>query len=145
VARDPKEGPDTGGGGLGDEGDRVGRPEGADDEARAARGRPSGDGAPAEEQRTRTPTSAQVGRIAVLLLAALFGVFALVNSHPVGFSWILGETRVQQDAAGDVTGGGVPLIVLLLVSFILGATLGGWWTWQAGRTRRRGRDDARQE
>jgi uncharacterized integral membrane protein len=144
VARDPKEGPDTGGGGLGDGEGRAGRPSGADDEGGAASRRPSGEGAPAAEQRARTPTSAQVGRIAVLLLAALFGVFALVNSHPVGFSWILGETRVHQDAAGAVTGG-VPLIVLLLVSFILGATLGGWWTWQAGRTRRRGRDDVGQE
>ena len=88
---------------------------------------------------TRTPTAARVGRIAVLLLAVLFGVFALVNSQSVDFSWILGETTVESDATGETTGG-IPLIVLLFVSFILGAALGGWWTWQAGRTRQRRRD-----
>jgi uncharacterized integral membrane protein len=88
---------------------------------------------------SRTSTSARVGRIAVLFVAVLFGVFALVNSQPVDFSWIFGETTVEPGATGETTGG-IPLIVLLLVSFILGAALGGWWTWQAARTRQRRRD-----
>jgi uncharacterized integral membrane protein len=87
----------------------------------------------------RTPRI-RAGQIAVLLLAVVFGVFALVNSHPVGFSWVFGESQVSRDASGEVSGG-VPLIVLLLVSFILGAGLGGWWTWQAGRARRRAEDE----
>jgi uncharacterized integral membrane protein len=90
------------------------------------------DGASGERRAPRI----RAGQIAVLLLAVVFGVFALVNSHPVRFSWLFGETRVTRDAAGEASGG-VPLIVLLLVSFIVGAGLGGWWTWQAGRTRRR--------
>lgn len=82
-----------------------------------------------------------VGRVLVLLVAVLFAIFALANSQPVDFSWVFGETQVQRDAAGEVSSGGVPLIVLLLVAFIVGATLGGWWTWQAGRGRRRRHDE----
>jgi uncharacterized integral membrane protein len=97
--------------------------------------RPRGTAADGASDPGRRP-GIRAGQIAVLFLAVLFGVFALVNSHPVRFSWLFGETLVERDAAGEVTGG-VPLIVLLLLSFILGAGLGGWWTWQAGRARRR--------
>jgi uncharacterized integral membrane protein len=92
------------------------------------------------EGKGRTPTGTRVAQVVVLAIAALFAVFALVNSQPVDFSWVFGETRVTRDAAGEVSSGGVPLIVLLLVAFILGAGLGGWWTWQAARSRRQARD-----
>jgi uncharacterized integral membrane protein len=88
------------------------------------------------EQRS-VPTSVRVAQAAVLLLAVLFGVFALVNSQPVDFSWVFGETQVERDASGEVASGGIPLIVLLLVSFILGAVLGGWWVGTATRARQR--------
>jgi uncharacterized integral membrane protein len=97
------------------------------------------DGTDGEEARP-IPTATLVARGTVVLLAVLFGVFALVNSQPVGFSWLFGETEVERDATGQVVAGGVPLIVLLLVSFILGAALGGWWTWEATRARRQRRD-----
>jgi uncharacterized integral membrane protein len=105
----------------------------ADDDREDTRSRgAAADGASEPGRRPRI----RAGQVAVLFLAVVFGVFALVNSHPVRFSWLFGETLVTRDASGEVSGG-VPLIVLLLVSFILGAGLGGWWTWQAGRTRRR--------
>jgi uncharacterized integral membrane protein len=127
VARDRDDGPPAEpDGGLAD-GSR------ADDDRADTRPRgATADGASEPDRRPRI----RAGQVAVLFLAVLFGVFALVNSHPVRFSWLFGETVVERDAAGEVTGG-VPLIVLLLLSFILGAGLGGWWTWQAGRARRR--------
>jgi uncharacterized integral membrane protein len=103
--------------------------------------RPQGGPADGASEEGRTPRI-RAGQVAVLLLAVVFGVFALVNSHSVGFSWVFGETQVTRDATGEVSGG-VPLIVLLLVSFIIGAGLGGWWTWQAGRTRRRAEEERR--
>jgi uncharacterized integral membrane protein len=128
VAGDPDEGADDRQSGLAD---ARGGAEGAP---------PPHEGQPREATGGRRPTRARVGQIAVLLITVLFGVFALANSQPVSFSWLFGETQVTRDATGSVTGGGVPLIVLLLVSFILGAGLGGWWTWQAGRSRQRHRD-----
>jgi uncharacterized integral membrane protein len=134
VARDRDEGsPAQPDGGLSQERSREDR--GREDTPPG--GGPSGD----TGEQGRSPRI-RAGQVAVLLLAVIFGVFALVNSHAVRFSWVFGETQVTRDATGEVSGG-VPLIVLLLVSFILGAGLGGWWTWQAGRTRRRaeeGRD-----
>jgi uncharacterized integral membrane protein len=96
----------------------------------------AGEGAAGADERS-VPTSVRVAQAAVLLLAVLFGVFALVNSQPVDFSWVFGETRVERAATGEVASGGIPLIVLLLVSFILGAVLGGWWVNAAARARHR--------
>jgi uncharacterized integral membrane protein len=128
VARDRDDGsPGEPDGGLADGSSRA-------DGDRADTG-PRGAAADGASEPGRRPRI-RAGQVAVLFLAVLFGVFALVNSHPVRFSWLFGETVVERDAAGEVTGG-VPLIVLLLLSFILGAGLGGWWTWQAGRARRR--------
>jgi uncharacterized integral membrane protein len=127
VARERDEGPPgEREGGLARGGSREGRD---GEEARRPGERAEGPGEPARKPRIGA------GQVAVLLLALVFGIFALVNSHPVRFSWLFGETQVTRDASGEVSGG-VPLIVLLLVSFILGAGLGGWWTWHAGRTRR---------
>jgi uncharacterized integral membrane protein len=57
-----------------------------------------------------------------VVLAALFGVFAVANSQRVDFSWIIGETIASENASGEVTGG-VPLILLLLAAFAVGAAV----------------------
>jgi uncharacterized integral membrane protein len=136
MARDPDEGR-----GLADSGQNrdAGPPTSPDGGQPGRSGAPQGAVDSAAGRWSRTSSSARAGRIAVLFVAVIFGVFALVNSQPVDFSWIFGETTVEPGATGETTGG-VPLIVLLLVSFILGAALGGWWTWQAARTRQRRRD-----
>jgi uncharacterized integral membrane protein len=128
-------GPDDEGTGLAG---RRGRSptEGARGEGEATAGGAAGEEAAGADQRS-VPTSVRVAQGAVLLLAVLFGVFALVNSQPVDFSWVFGETRVERGAGGEVASGGIPLIVLLLVSFILGAVLGGWWVSAATRARHR--------
>ncbi len=109
-----------------------------------ARSTPSGSpqpGTPAgEQERARTPVTQQIGRIVVLVLIVLFGVFAASNAQPVDFSWLFGETRVTE-GPGDTREGGVPLIVLLLISFVMGAAVGGLLAWQGGRHRRRARAD----
>jgi uncharacterized integral membrane protein len=126
-----------------EDGEGVGGADPTDDRERPREDGPDPERTDAIEAAPPVSRATRVGQAAVLLVAVLFGVFALVNSQPVDFSWILGETQVERDAGGEVVAGGVPLIVLLLVSFILGATLGGWWVWQVLRTRRRDRDDAR--
>jgi uncharacterized integral membrane protein len=101
----------------------------------AEEGTPGGEAADTEGR--AVPTSVRAAQAGVLLLAVLFGVFALVNSQPVDFSWVFGETQVERGDGGAVISGGVPLIVLLLLSFILGAALGGWWVSAASKARRR--------
>ena len=68
------------------------------------------------------PFTQQLGRITIVVLAVLFGVFALANSQRVDFSWIFGETTVQEGPTGEVTGG-VPLILLLVGAFAAGAVI----------------------
>lgn len=77
-----------------------------------------GDAAPPVEP--PTPFTQQLGRITIIVLAALFGVFAVANSQRVDFSWVFGETLVQESATGEVTGG-FPLIILLLTAFAVGS------------------------
>lgn len=113
----------------------------------APAGRPRGEPpAPTEHPRDEpppTPLTQQLGRIALVLLAVVFGVFAVANSHPVDFSWLVGETEVVE--AADGTRGGVPLIILLLASFAIGALLGALFEWQLlhRRSRPRRSDDRR--
>lgn len=86
------------------------------------------------------PFAQLVGRVALGLLAVLFVVFAVVNLQPVAFDWIVGRSEpVSQD--GNVHGG-VPLIVLLLGSFAIGAWVGAGFVsrWQRVRTTGRGGD-----
>lgn len=87
--------------------------------------------------RPPVPVTQQIGRVVVFLLAVLFGVFAVANSQSVDFSWIFGGTEVQTAPDGSRVGGGVPLIVLMLGSALVGAGLTWFATWQAGRARRR--------
>lgn len=86
-----------------------------------------------------TPVTQQIGRVVAVLLLVLFIVFALDNAQRVDFSWVLGETQVREDVTG-ATAGGVPLIVLLLASFLVGAVVGAVGVWQARRAGRRGDD-----
>ncbi|MDX1658152.1 MAG: LapA family protein [Nitriliruptorales bacterium] len=74
-------------------------------------------GAPAS-----TPFTQQVGRVVMIVAAVLFGVFAVANVDAVTFNWIFGE-------------GDVPLILLLLVSFGLGALVA--WIAATRKHRRR--------
>jgi len=96
---------------------------------------------PAVPVREPTPLTQQVGRVVIVLLAVLFGVFAVDNNQPVDFSWVFGESRVAPDGTG-----GVPLIVLLVAAAAIGAALGALIEWQflrARRARRAGGDRAR--
>jgi uncharacterized integral membrane protein len=122
--------------GAGDDAAPAGRP--ADGDAAAGPGG-SADGAGSSDTSgaavSRTPFTQQVGRIVLILLAVLFGVFAVANSQVVDFSWVFGETIVRSDAAGETTGG-VPLIVLLVVSLVVGIVLGMLMEWLLLRRRR---------
>ncbi len=88
-----------------------------------------------------TPFTQHLGRFFIVVLAVLFGIFAVANSQPVDFSWVFGETEVRDDPTGPGEIGGVPLIVLLLVTFALGALIGAFTAWQLSRSRRRRGDD----
>jgi uncharacterized integral membrane protein len=68
------------------------------------------------------PFTQQLGRVTIVVLAVLFGVFAVANSQRVDFSWVFGETSVQDGPDGQPRGG-VPLIVLLLGAFVAGAVI----------------------
>lgn len=83
--------------------------------------------------RARTPVSQQVGRVAMVVAGAVFALFAIFNAQHVDFSWVFGSTEVVT-AGGDRVTGGVPLIVLLLGAFVLGAVVG----FGAALRRRRG-------
>ena len=112
------------------------KPPDADAEAKPGADTPAEPGAPPEEPRARTPVTQQIGRVVVLALVVLFVIFAVGNAQPVDFSWIFGETRVTEDAVGE-TSGGVPLILLLLASFAIGAAAGSGLAWQRARQRQR--------
>lgn len=89
--------------------------------------RPDSDpgGQPEAAAGERTPATQQLGRIVVLVLLVVFIVFAVSNSQPVDFDWVIDETQVSDvDPATGETTGGVPLIVLLLASFLVGALTG---------------------
>lgn len=115
---------------------------GAEARGRRSRGADPSSAPGAEATPTsRTPVTQQMGRVVVLLLLVVFGVFAATNAQPVDFSWVFGGTEVVE-GPGDATEGGVPLIVLLLASFAVGALVGAGLVWQSGRNRRRAREDA---
>lgn len=76
----------------------------------------------------------QLGRIVLVVVAALFVFFALANAHFVDFSWLFGETQVVEQG-GERVRGGVPLIVLLLVAFAAGAIVAWLLSWQRARHR----------
>lgn len=109
----------------------VGRP----DEERTAGRRAD---APAAD-RGPLPFSQVVGRVVLGAIAVLFVIFAVFNRQPVDFSWVFGETQVVKEG-GDYVSGGVPLIVLLLSSFVLGGVVSAGLLWRRRRVRRTRRD-----
>lgn len=112
----PSSGPSgAGSGGGGSGGPRSG---GVGSE-RSGRAAASG-GASGDDDRAPVPFTQQLGRATVVVLAVLFGIFAVTNAQRVAFSWVFGRTEPVTTAAG--TTGGVPLIVLLVLSFVVGAT-----------------------
>jgi uncharacterized integral membrane protein len=86
------------------------------------------------------PLTQQIGRVAVVLVAVVFVIFALANAQHVDFSWVLGQTEVVRQG-GERISGGVPLIVLLLLAFTAGALVAGLLAWQRGRHRRHDPDE----
>lgn len=82
-----------------------------------------------------TPLSQTVGRIVMGLVVVLFVVFAIINRQPVDFSWVFGETHVVQEG-GEYVRGGVPLILLLIGSFVLGGIVSAGMLWRRRRGRR---------
>ncbi len=89
----------------------------------------------------RTPVTQQIGRVIVALAAVLFLVFAFVNSQRVTFDWIFGESVAVTTPQG--VSGGIPLIVLLLGAFLLGALVGAGLLWRTHRTRQAPADPPR--
>lgn len=85
------------------------------------------------------PFSQLVGRIVLGAIAVLFVIFAVFNRQPVDFSWVFGETQVVKEG-GEYVSGGVPLIVLLITSFVLGGLLSAGLLWRRRRVRRSRRD-----
>lgn len=81
------------------------------------------------------PFSQVVGRVVLAIVALLFLIFALFNMQPVDFNWIFGETEVVT-RGGEQVGGGVPLIVLLIGSFVLGGLVGAGAFWRRERKRK---------
>lgn len=70
--------------------------------------------------------------------AALFTAFALANRQFVDFGWLFGASEVQE-VGGDRVAGGIPLIVLLVAAFALGAVVGAIVVTLRSRVRRRER------
>lgn len=68
---------------------------------------------------------------------ALFTAFALANRQYVEFSWLFGSTEIQA-TGGERVAGGIPLIVLLIAAFVLGAMAGAVFV--SLRSRARGHD-----
>lgn len=81
-----------------------------------------------------TPFTQQLGRVFVAIIAVLFGIFAVYNAQFVDFNWVFGETLVVQEG-GERVSGGVPLIILLVASFVLGGLATWFATWRRGRHR----------
>ena len=71
-----------------------------------------------------------------IAVVALFTAFALANRQYVEFGWLFGSTEIQE-VSGERVSGGIPLIVLLVVAFLLGAIVGGVVVTLRGRARRR--------
>lgn len=78
--------------------------------------------------RASRPLTQQIGRVAILVAGGIFALFALFNAQFVDFSWVFGETVVERSSQGRLAGG-VPLILLLAVAFVLGMVVGaGLWS-----------------
>jgi uncharacterized integral membrane protein len=97
----------------------------------------SNDDAVPDQQASRTPVTQIIGRLVVVLLLAVFLVFAAANAQYVSFSWVIGETRATFDETGGHLDGGVRLIFLLIASLVIGLVIGVLLSWQDARRKRR--------
>jgi uncharacterized integral membrane protein len=89
----------------------------------------------ADDRAASLPMAQVVGRVVLGMIAVLFVVFAVFNRQPVDFSWVFGETQVVEEG-GEYVGGGVPLIVLMIGSFVLGSIVSTGVLWRRRRSRR---------
>lgn len=74
----------------------------------------------------------RLARVLWLVVLVVFAIFASVNAQFVDFNWVVGETEVSE-VGGDRTSGGVPLIVLMVASFVLGAMVAWLASWRSRR------------
>lgn len=111
--------------------ERDARPATSDDAA----GRSGSEDAAASAAREGAPMTQQLGRVVLIVAAVLFGVFAVTNAQYVEFSWVFGGTEVVE-RGGERASGGVPLIVLLLASFAIGALIAWIVTLRSERRKR---------
>lgn len=95
---------------------------------------PAPDGAPGPSTATRFRQGAVRG--IGIAAVALFTAFALANRQFVEFGWLFGSTEIQE-VGGERVAGGVPLIVLLVAAFLLGAVVGAVLVVLRRRARRR--------
>lgn len=107
-------------------------------EPQAADGPPTADASQEQAQRSADAVapSASLGqrlqRVAWLAIAIVFTIFAVVNAQAVDFNWIFGSAEVVE-RGGERVSGGVPLIILLVVSFALGAVVAWLASWRQRR------------
>lgn len=83
------------------------------DEAAEVRG-------PSRLHRVRTG----VWRTILAVIGVLLVAFGIANRHSVEFSWVFGRSEIRVLPGGNEFTGGVPLILLLLAAFALGALAG---------------------
>lgn len=101
---------------------------------------PAGRDRPAAEPERSVPLTQQLGRVVALVVAVLFGIFAVSNAQYVDFNWVFGGTEVEvTEATGQRIGGGVRLIVLMVASFVAGVVVTGLVAWRRGRRRQHDR------
>lgn len=65
-----------------------------------------------------------VWRTVLAVVAVLAVAFGIANRHSVEFSWVFGRSEIRVLPGGNEFSGGVPLILLLLAAFALGALAG---------------------
>lgn len=99
-------------------------------------GAPSTSAAPSSGDRVEVVTAGasfgqRLARVLWLVIVLVFAAFAAFNAQSVDFSWIVGETTVDR-VDGQLTGG-VPLIVLMVGSFALGALVAWMASWRSRR------------
>lgn len=98
------------------------------------KGKATGEPTPAAPSKG-TPMTQQLGRVVLIAAAVLFGIFAVTNAQYVEFNWVFGGTEVVE-RGGERVSGGVPLIVLLVVSFATGALIAWIATVRSERRKR---------
>jgi len=80
------------------------------------------------------PISTIIGRVLLAILGIVFIVFAVLNVQNVSFNYIFGESERTALPNGELTGG-VPLILLLVGSFLVGIIFGSFMSWRRRRVK----------